>query len=260
MPSNPSVTDYVPAGSGKRLARLWRWCLAGSMLAHLISVGFIMRFDLQLLAKTPTTERVTELAKPVCPEDRSSLPDDDPCSTHMSEPPPPPPTPPPPKLIVPMDQVEATQASLEVIDDQRQLGAVLARFGGSIAFGPNEESGYFTSRFRAPDWNAVTVSGGLESTELYFSLNLPMPNYSLPTSLRAQKKIGKASLAYALFPWSQEQLFKDEIKRAASQQGIRRVHNAVVRYSSRSDSGFEVVTLIALPAQTANANNGGSSP
>lgn len=220
-----------------------------------------MRVDLQLLAKAEAVNNSKQAVKPPCPADRTNLPADDPCSVTMLLPPPPPPPPEQPKLIIPMDQVEATQASLEVIDDQHQLAAVLAKFRGSIAFGPKEPSGYFTSRFRAPDWRAETVSGGLESTELYFSLDVPMPNYSLPTSLCAQKKIDRASLSYALFPWSQEQLLKTEIKRAASQQGIQQVHNVVMRYSVRTESGFEAVSILAAPAKTAaNTINGGSSP
>ena len=261
MPSNPSVIDYVAVGSGWRIVRARRRCLVFSLLAHLVFVGHFMRFDLQLLAKPETRDPVTRIVKPICPPDRTNLPADDPCSVTMLLSPPPPPPPEEPKLIIPMDQVEATQASLEVIDDQHQLGAVLAKFRGSIAFGPKEPYGYITSRFRAPDWRAETVSGGLESTELYFSLDLPMPNYSLATSLCAQKKIDRASLSYALFPWSQEQLLKTEIKRAASQRGVQQVHNVVMRYSVRTESGFEAVTILAAPAKTAaNTNSGGFGP
>lgn len=137
------------------------------------------------------------------------------------------------------EQVEMGAPTFEIVDDRELMEAVLSRFQGVIAFSDKADYGFYTSRFRAPDWHAEPISGGIESAGLYCSFDVP--GFPLPLRLCREKSVSCDSNAYAGFPKAQCALINQDIKRFAGERGIAKIRSVRVRFSDSTDSGFEVI-------------------
>jgi hypothetical protein len=160
----------------------------------------------------------------------------------------------PPEQRIAPERVELGAPTFEIVDDRDEMKQVLARFQGAIAFSAKDDYGFYTSRFRAPDWHAEPVPDGIESAGLYCSFDVP--GFPVPKNLCREKNIPCESNAYAAFPKSQCALIYQDIKRFAGDRGLTHVRNVRIRFSATAPSGFEVVDVTGSQAQTLQDEKG----
>ncbi len=139
------------------------------------------------------------------------------------------------------EQVELVSPSFQILDDRNEMDQVLARYKAVVAFSAKTDYGYYTVRFRAPDWQSEPIPGGMEASGGYCSIDIP--GFSVPQRLCRQKNVSCDWNAYAGFARSQCQLMYQDVKQFAGNHGYQRVQSITIRFSAASDSGFEVVDV-----------------
>lgn len=252
MPAKTTATDYLEAGANPLLVRTQRRWLDVSFAVHLGMATALIGPSLNTVEQLQKKEIETKLVDP-----RWEIP-----KASSARPPEPVPS---PKLALPStklpemkpevpasqriapDQVELGAPSFSIVDDRNQMDQVFARFQAVVAFSSKEDYGFYTSRFRAPDWHAEPIKGGIESAGLYCSFDIP--GFPVPKRLCQEKNIPCESNAYAGFPKAQCNLISQDVKQFAGNRGYKRVQGVTVRFSATADSGFEVVDVTGSIAE-----------